>query len=383
MNKLKKLPIGIQDFAGLREDGYLYVDKTRQMYDMVSSGKYYFLSRPRRFGKSLMLTTLKAYFEGKKELFDGLYVAGVEKEWLTYPILHLDLNAEEYDAREKLESKLHTFLCKAEALYGSNDAEQTLATRFEGVIERAYRQTGRRVVILVDEYDKPMLHAIGKPELQDAFRGILKGFYGALKSMDGCIQFAFLTGVTRFAKVSIFSDLNNLNDISMDRRFNDICGITHKELLENFAGNIDELAEANDMTREECIEKLRKRYDGYHFEETAEGVYNPFSVIKTFSFQKFGSFWFETGTPSYLVELLRRHDYNLEFMEHSSVEADILNSVDTEGVNPIPIIYQSGYLTIKGYNERLKRYILGFPNDETREAFVRHLVPYHLNHHAC
>ena len=375
----KKLPLGIQDFESLREDGYLYVDKTKSLYDMVSSGRYFSLSRPRRFGKSLMLTTLKAYFEGKRELFHGLYVDSVETEWASYPILHLDLNAENYDSVEKLQQKLDAQLRVWENKYPTDFESYSPGIRFEQVIERAYHVTGRRVVILVDEYDKPMLQAIGNTKLQEAFRKTLKGFYGALKSKDACIKFAFLTGITKFAKVSIFSDLNNLNDISMDRQFHDICGITEKELIENFQEHIDKLAEACGINREACVEKLRQRYDGYHFHPKLQGIYNPYSVIKTFFKKEFGSYWFETGTPTYLVELLRRHDYNLNLMEHSSVESDILNSVDSESANPIPIIYQSGYLTIKGYDERFKRYKLGFPNDEVEEGFVQYLAPFYLS----
>ena len=325
------------------------------------------------------MSTIKAYYEGKRELFDGLAIAQKDINWTAHPVLHLDLNTEKYDSKESLTDKLNTFLSKYESLFGANLSEKSLSTRFEGIIERACQQTGERVVILVDEYDKPMLQAIGNKELQDEYRGVLKGFYGALKSMDGCIQFALLTGVTKFGKVSVFSDLNNLNDISMDRRYYDICGITEQELLDNFSDNIDALAEENDMTREECVAKLRQMYDGYHFEEKAPGVYNPFSILNAFWKVKFGSYWFETGTPSYLVELLQRHDYNLDSMSHASVTADVLNCVDAESKDPIPVIYQSGYLTIKGYDSLFQQYRLGFPNQEVEEGFIRYLMPYYLS----
>ena len=374
---LKKLPIGIQGFESLRKDGYAYVDKTRQMYQMVDSGRYYFLSRPRRFGKSLLVSTLKAYFEGKREVFEGLEIAQLEHEWIKRPVLMLDLNTEKYDAPEVLEKRLDSQLCDWEALYPTGKESYSLGIRFEAVIRKAAEQTGHRVAILVDEYDKPMLQAIGKPDLQQAYRNTLKGFYGALKSMDPYIKFAFLTGVTKFGKVSVFSDLNNLMDISMDAEYYDICGITQQELLTYFAPEVDALAEANGMTKEECVEKLRKEYDGYHFEETAPGMYNPFSVLNTLKRKKFGSYWFETGTPTYLVTLLQMHEYNLKEMAQSEVIADVLNSVDIASTNPIPVIYQSGYLTIKDYDPDFKTYTLGFPNAEVEEGFIKYLLPHY------
>ena len=371
------MPIGKQDFEMLRKDGYAYADKTRQMYQMVNSGSYYFLSRPRRFGKSLLVSTLKAYFEGKREVFEGLEIAQMEKDWTVRPVLMLDLNTEKYDAPEVLEQVLNETLCYWESLYGKNPEEVGLGRRFQGVIRRAAKKTGHRVAILVDEYDKPMLQAIGKPELQEAYRNTLKDFYGALKSMDAYIKFAFLTGVTKFGKVSVFSDLNNLMDISMDAEYYDICGITQQELLGYFAPEVEALAEANGMTKEECVEQLRKEYDGYHFEETAPGMYNPFSVLNTLKRKKFGNYWFETGTPTYLVILLRQHDYRLEDMSKMQVKADVLNSVDIASTNPIPVIYQSGYLTIKGYDSRYGRYTLGFPNHEVEEGFVDFLMDHY------
>ena len=374
---LQRLPIGIQGFESLRNDGYLYIDKTRQVYDITHTNRYYFLSRPRRFGKSLLLSTIKCYYEGKRELFEGLYIATVEKEWRKHPVIYIDLNTEQYDTPEALVKKLNTILCQQESVWGADPSEQTLATRFEGAIRRAHEMTGLRTVILVDEYDKPMLQAIGNTELQDAYRATLKGFYGALKSMDEHIQFAMLTGVTKFGKVSVFSDLNNLKDISMDRRYYDICGITEQELLTNFPTQIDQLAEANNLTHKECVERLRQRYDGYHFEETAPGVYNPFSVLNTFDRLKFGSYWFETGTPTYLAYLLRTHNYNLEQMATCQTSAKVLDSIDANSTNPIPVIYQSGYLTIKGYDQEFGIYQLGFPNQEVESGFVDYLMAYY------
>ena len=370
-----KLPIGIQNFESLRKDGYLYIDKTEHVYRLASEGRYYFLSRPRRFGKSLLISTIKALFQGKRELFKGLAIDQKEDwEWVEHPVMHLDLNTEKYDSKEKLENLLNDFLVKEEAKYGRQESETSLGLRFQGLIQRAYEKTGQRVVILVDEYDKPMLQAIGNKELQDEYRGTLKGF-----SMDGCIKFAMLTGVTKFGKVSVFSDLNNLEDISLLRQYYDICGISDEELLSYFDTEIDHLAEENDMTREECIAKLRRMYDGYHFHQKAKGMYNPFSVLNTFKNREFGSYWFETGTPSYLVELLRRHYYDLEEMATSEVTADVLNSIDAESNDPIPVIYQSGYLTIKGYDTEFQMYHLGFPNQEVEEGFIKYLAPFYLD----
>ena len=375
-----KLPIGIQDFEKIRTGGYLYIDKTEQVYRLVSEGSYYFLSRPRRFGKSLLISTLKALFLGKRELFKGLAIDKKEDwDWAVHPVLHLDLNTNKYDKPEVLSQKLDESLNEWETLYDCARPDLPFGMRFEKVIKTAYEKTGQRVVILVDEYDKPMLQAIGNKELQDEYRGTLKGFYGALKSMDGCIKFAMLTGVTKFGKVSVFSDLNNLRDISLDYDYHSICGITEQELLTCFSEQIDALGQRNKLTREKCIEKLRRMYDGYHFEENSPGIYNPFSVLNTFQTRKFGSYWFETGTPTYLVELLRRHYYDLEEMATSEVTADVLNSIDAESTNPIPVIYQSGYLTIKSYKEEFQKYVLGFPNEEVAVGFVKYLAPFYLD----
>ena len=375
-----KLPIGIQDFESLRIDGYTYVDKTEHIYRLITEGRYYFLSRPRRFGKSLLITTLKALFLGKRELFRGLAIDQKEDwDWAVHPVLHLDLNTNKYDKAAVLEQKLGESLSVWEQEYGSPRPDLPLGMRFEKVIENAYKKTGQRVVILVDEYDKPILQAIGNKELQEEYRSTLKGFYGALKSMDGCIKFAMLTGVTKFGKVSVFSDLNNLMDISLDYDTYDICGISEQELLSVFSERIDMLAARNGLSREECIAMLRKMYDGYHFHQHAPGVYNPFSVLNTFKRGEFGSYWFETGTPTYLVLLLRNFHYDLEEMARAEVTSDVLNSIDADSRDPIPVIYQSGYLTIKGYNREFKKYLLGFPNEEVEEGFVKYLSPYYLN----
>ena len=278
----KIYPIGIQNFEKIRKDGYFYIDKTALIYQLVKTGRYYFLSRPRRFGKSLLLSTLEAYFQGKKELFEGLAMEKLEKDWIKYPILHLDLNIGKYDAPDSLDKILNEALLGWEALYGSREGESTLALRFKGVVDRACKLTGQRVVILVDEYDKPLLQAIGNEALQTEYRNTLKPFYGVLKTMDGSIKFGMLTGVTKFGKVSVFSDLNNLIDISMSERHVALCGITGQEIHDNFQEDLHELADKQKMSYEEACKELKDRYDGYHFAENTEGIYNPFSLLNTF-----------------------------------------------------------------------------------------------------
>lgn len=370
-----KYPIGIQDFEDLQRNGYAYVDKTNFVYKLADEGKYYFLSRPRRFGKSLFLSTLEAYFQGKKELFEGLAIYDLETEWKKYPIFHIDLNTANFREKDSLYMVLNDYLTSWEDKYGARESEATLALRFKGVIARAAEKEGCGVVILIDEYDKPILQTLRDPELQAEHRAQLKAFYSVLKTQDRYIKFAFLTGVTKFGKVSVFSDLNNLTDISMDHRYISICGMTEKELLTNFKEGINELAEANGDTEEATIAKLKARYDGYHFEENTIGIYNPFSVLNTLSRLRYKDYWFETGTPTFLVDLLKMHNYRLPDMTKERVSDDVINSVDSLSTNPIPVIYQSGYLTIKGYDERFKKYLLGFPNREVEEGFLNFLLP--------
>ena len=335
----KLYPVGVQNFEKVILGGYEYVDKTALIYQLFNTGSYYFLSRPRRFGKSLLLSTLEAYAQGKKELFKGLVLEKLEKDWTVYPVLHLDLNTQKYDTPESLTSILNDNLCTWESRYSARESETSLSLRFQGIIRRACEQTGRRVVILIDEYDKPMLQAIGNEALQNEYRSTLKAFYGALKSMDGCIRFALLTGVTKFGKVSVFSDLNNLMDISMDDRYVEICGISEKEIHAYFEEDIHALATATGLT----------------YEDT--------------------SYWFETGTPTYLVELLKLHHYPIEELEHIVTSQPVLDSIDTASTDPIPVIYQSGYLTIKGYNKMFENYTLGFPNREVEQGFFKFLLP--------
>ena len=376
-----KYPIGIQNFESLREDDYVYVDKTPLIYKLANEGRYYFLSRPRRFGKSLLISTMAAYFSGKKELFKGLAMEKLEKDWTVYPVLHIDLNTGKYDSEDSLYHVLDDFLAKLEAVYGTFHSEATLELRFKGLIERIAKKEGQRVVILVDEYDKPMLQAINNDELQEKFRSTLKAFYSVLKTQDQYIKFAFLTGVTKFGKVSVFSDLNNLVDISMDERYQDICGISEKEIHDYFEEGINALSERYNSSYSDTCARLKKRYDGYHFVENGIGIYNPFSLLNTFSTQKYGSYWFETGTPTFLVKLMQRDNFYLPDLTGQQVTGEFLNSIDSIDKSPIPIIYQSGYLTIKDYDEEFKFYTLDYPNEEVEEGFTNYLLPYytHIN----
>ncbi len=375
----KIYPIGVQNFEKIRRDGYFYVDKTALVYQLAKSGSYYFLSRPRRFGKSLLLSTLEAYFEGKKELFAGLAIERLEKDWEQYPVLHLDLNARRYENIGSLLAELNKYLEIWEQAYDSPFGDRKPEERFYQVIRRAYEVTGQRVVILIDEYDKPLLQTIGNPELQEVYRSLLKAFYGVMKSADGYIRFAMLTGVTKFSKVSVFSDLNNLEDISFRRNYNELCGISEQELQDNLGDELPEFSRSLDLTESELCDKLRRYYDGYHFAPGTAGIYNPFSLLHAFKNREFGSYWFATGTPSYLVELLKRNGYDLDRLSHEETDAETLDGVDSVHSDPIPVIYQSGYLTIKGYDSRFGTYRLGFPNLEVEEGFVKYLLPYYAN----
>lgn len=368
-----KYPIGIQDFKKLRTNGYSYVDKSRFVYKLATEGEYYFLSRPRRFGKSLFLSTLEAYFQGKKELFKGLAIYDLETEWKKYPIFHIDLNTANFREKDSLYTVLNDYLTTWECKYGTRESEATLALRFKGVIARAAEKEGCGVVILIDEYDKPILQTLRDPELQAEHRAQLIAFYSVLKTQDRYIKFAFLTGVTKFGKVSVFSDLNNLTDISMDHRYISICGMTEKELLTNFKEGINELASANEDNETETIDKLRMRYSGYHFEENSEEIYNPFSVLNTLANSRYDDYWFKANTHTFLIDILKKHDYCITDLNKAQVKANMMNNVD---FNPIPVIYQSGYLTIKSYDERFNSYQLGFPNKEIEEDILNIQPPY-------
>lgn len=372
-----KYPLGVQSFESIRHDGYLYIDKTALVYQIANGGKYYFLSRPRRFGKSLLISTLEAYFLGKKELFKSLKMEQLEQEWKVFPVLHLDLNARNYSDKEALLAELNKHLEIWEAEYGSEYKDRAPEERFQHVIINAYKKTGKKVVILVDEYDKPLLQVFDNKPLLDEYRKILKAFYGVEKTMDAYIQFGLFSGVTKFSKVSVFSDLNNLTDISLDLRYATLCGITEEEIHNQFDEAIAQLSEACGISKNKCYERLRENYDGYRFHHKAPGVYNPFSLLTALARNEFGSYWFETGTPTILVEVLKRTDYSLSQLSNEEATADLLGNLDDMENSPIALLYQSGYLTIKDYDERFGTYLLGFPNREVEEGFTRYLVPYY------
>ena len=370
-------PIGIQDFEKIRKGRFVYVDKTDLVYKMAQKGGYYFLSRPRRFGKSLLVSTLEAYFSGKKELFDGLAVADLEKDWIRYPVLRFDLTGQSYMKPTDLDDTLNVQLIGLEKRYGIAERAGTAASRFRILIESAYEQTGLPVVVLIDEYDKPLVDNLGDETLTDAFRKQLQGFYSVMKAKDACIKFGFLTGVTKIGKLSVFSGLNNLKDISMDARYTDICGISEEDLRRYFGESVRELAEANKLNEPECYEELARMYDGYHFCEDSSGVYNPFSVLNTFDSLKFREYWFETGTPTFLVEVMKDTDYDVTRLSDEEIDAPSLMDVDTVYLNPVPLLYQTGYLTIKGYEPALGLYHLGFPNREVKHGFLNFLAKFY------
>ena len=371
-------PIGIQDFENIRKGGYVYVDKTELIYKLShGSGKYFFLSRPRRFGKSLLVSTMEAYFRGKKELFDGLAIADLEEDWIQYPVLRMDLSGKSYNSPEVLQQVFDDYLSRWEKEYGVDNRFTVPGIRFSRVIEAAYAQTGQRAVILIDEYDKPIMDNLGDEELSDIFRSQLQGFYSVMKAEDGFIQFGFLTGVTKIGKLSVFSGLNNLIDISMDARYTDICGISENDLKKYFGESVGELASANQMSDDECYAELARWYDGYHFRQNTDGVYNPFSVLNTFRTLEFDNYWFETATPSFLVRFLQRGNYKLDDISKDRVPVSLLKGVNSERPNAITLLYQTGYLTIKGYSPEDRLYSLGYPNKEVEDSFMESLSEFY------
>lgn len=382
----RKIPIGIQSFEDLRRKNFLYVDKTLYAFKLANLGKVYFLSRPRRFGKSLFLSTLKAYFLGQKELFKGLYIekaeekrAEIEKNeaWGEYPVFYLDFNVGRYDLDGALAESLDYFLKKEEKIYRLKNEGDSFGKRFQSLIETAYNKTGKQAVILVDEYDKPLLQTMGVNEaLNEEYRNTLKAFYSVIKTCDQYIRFAFLTGVTKFSKVSISSDLNNLQDISMLNDYAEICGLTQAEIEKTFKPEIERLAKNTKKSYDKMLEELKKRYDGYKFSVLGESVYNPFSILNTFNSGELKNYWFATGTPTFLVNYLKDAHYNIPDLD-GKVELDesMLNEYRADAKDPIPILFQSGYLTIKEYIEEVNMYRLGFPNDEVRYGFLENLVP--------
>ncbi len=362
-------PIGIQSFEKIRRGGFVYVDKTESVYRLARQEGYYFLSRPRRFGKSLLVSTMDAYFSGKKDLFKGLAIEPLEKDWVEYPILHLDFGGKAYNAADVLLKVLDDALYKWEEEYGSVNRSDVPGIRFCNVIEAAYRKTGRQVVILIDEYDKPIIDNLTRPELRESFRETLEGFYGTLKAKDDFIRFGFLTGVTKIGKMSVFSGLNNIQDISMRAEYSAICGISETELKSYFGESVRTLADANDLTEDECYGKLARMYDGYHFHQNSSGVYNPFSLLNTFNSKEFGEYWFETGTPSFLVQYLRDGNYNLSEISRTGVSKSKLTGINYANPEPIALMYQCGYLTIKIMTWSFRHTALTTPIKKSKAAF--------------
>jgi hypothetical protein len=371
---LRKLPIGIQDFYRLREDDYLYIDKTDLLYRLVREGSLYFLSRPRRFGKSLLCSTFGAYLEGRRDLFAGLALERLETEWTEYPVLRLDLNAGIYNSVEGLVGIIEDHLTGWEAKYGK-PRETTIPGRFFGAIERAYKQTGKRACVIIDEYDKPLLSTIGNPRLHEEYKQFLKPFFGTLKSSDAHLKFVFITGVTKFGQVSVFSDLNQLIDLSLDKEYSALCGITEAELLRDFRPEIDTVAQQEGIPYDGCVERIREWYNGYRFHPDGPAVYNPFSTLNLFRSKEFQDFWFQTGTPTFLVELLKKTDTDLREIDGIELPARDFADYRADPDRPLPVIYQSGYLTIKSYDKRRFLYTLGYPNAEVERGFLFFVLP--------
>ena len=368
-------PIGIQSFPDIIEGGYTYVDKTFFVAKLVKECKYVFLSRPRRFGKSLLLSTIHTYFDGKRDLFKGLDIDSLDMDWTPRPVLHFDLNSEDYSAEDALFSLLNRFLNEYEHIYGIQEVDLTLSGRFSQLIKTANRKTGQKVVILIDEYDKPLLQLKEDSELYVKRQSMLKGFFSNLKSMDGYIEFAMLTGVARFSKVSIFSDLNNLNDISMYEQYQEICGWTEEEMVSNFKYGIEELARKRGETSEQTIKELRNYYDGYLFCDEGDRIYNPYSVLKALYSKKIKPYWFESGTPTFLAKRIKNSGIEPEAINGQERTYEDLIAIGTGTGNILSLMFQTGYLTIASYDFRRNRYTLRFPNKEVEIGFAKFLLP--------
>ncbi len=369
-------PVGIQDFEDLRNNNFVYVDKTKLIHQMVSEGKVYFLSRPRRFGKSLLVSTLKAYFLGKKELFQDLYMGKVEKNWDTYPVFHIDFSIKKYLTIEDLRIVINQHIIQWEKIYGREDNDDNNTTiRFRNLIRRAYEQTGKQVVVLIDEYDAPLLDTNIDADLQKILKSELRDFFSPLKEAGKYLRFLFLTGITKFSQVNIFSELNNLNNISMLDKYAGICGITEEELLTQLEDGIKKLADKHNETYQEAVTHLKKNYDGYHFSINSPDIYNPFSLVSVLQNGEYGNYWFSSGTPTFLVELMEKMDVDMRQFEKMEAMAESFDRA-TDNINDLlPVLYQSGYLTIKDYDKDLQLFSLGYPNEEVKYGFIRSLIP--------
>lgn len=363
-----KYPIGIQTFSKIIEGEYLYIDKTRLVWQLANSFDYAFLSRPRRFGKSLLISTLQAYFEGRKELFEGLEIERLETKWTQYPVLRFDLSGTSYENSDDFTAKISEYLARFEKKYGV-EPEKQIGGRFYNVIEAAYRATGKKVVILIDEYDKPMLDTLHDSPLHETVKARIRGFYSVLKECDEFIKFGMLTGVTKFGKVSIFSGLNNLFDISLMPEYNDICGITEHEFLDRFQPSLEKFAKVNGISCGEAAKRFKAYYDGYHFAENSADIYNPFSTLNAFATNALRGYWFSTGSSNYLINLIKRGNIFLQDIEGQKRTADELMDISDSHLDIAPLFYQAGYLTIKDYDPDTEKYILGLPNREVSKAF--------------
>lgn len=375
----KFYPVGIQTFSEIIGKNYLYIDKTGYVYRMThSASKYMFLSRPRRFGKSLLASTLHSYFEGRKELFKGLVIEKLETEWMSYPVFHFDMSLAKHVDRERLESMLNIQLYRYEEIYGRLDGEVMLNDRLTGLIQRAYQQTGKQVVVLIDEYDAPLLDVMHEDKNLPILRNVMRNFYSPLKACDPYLRYVFLTGITKFSQLSIFSELNNIKNISMDEPYAAICGITEEEIKEQMSYDLGLLAEKMQITRDEVLAKLKENYDGYHFTWPSPDIYNPFSLFNAFNDGKFNSYWFDSGTPTYLIEMLNK--FGVLPSEIGGIEAVAAEfDAPTERMTNItPLLYQSGYITIKGYDSVFDIYTLDIPNKEVRIGLMRNLIPSYI-----
>jgi hypothetical protein len=373
-------PIGIQTFEKIRKGHYLYVDKTKCVYDLANSLSYVFLSRPRRFGKSLLVSTFDSYFRGKKELFSGLDIEALEQDWTEYPVLHFDLSDIKLGTTEQFEININATLASMEENYGvTTFTDRDISTRFRLLVENIYKKTGKQVVVLIDEYDSPLLTVLHDPERLDAMRTALQSFFSPLKKLDPYLRFVFITGITKFSQLSIFSQLNNLSNITMLPQYSTIVGFTQEELEKNFKDGIQSIAEQNNITYQEVLEKLKNLYDGYHFSRNSEGVYNPFSVLRAMSTKQLDNFWFETGTPTYLIKTLQSHDTFIPGLEDCKAFSSDFDVPTEAMVSALPLLYQSGYLTIKDYNPYTTEYTLGFPNTEVKVGLLHSLIPYYIS----
>ena len=372
---MNRYPLGIQTFEKIREENLFYVDKTDLVYNIVKGSQNNFLSRPRRFGKSLLVTTMQAYFEGKKDLFKGLAIEKLEKEWVKYPVIHLDLSRGKYYEIQVVHSTLNAVLGFYEEKLGITVAKgTTYGTRLDEIIQTTAAQTGQKVVVLIDEYDAPMLDSNAKPELQEHIRSIMRDFFSPLKANEGLLRFVFLTGITKFSQLSIFSELNNIKNYSLDDRYATICGFTEQELLDNFHEGITDLAAANGMTFDEAVEKLKEQYDGYHFTAHCPGLYNPYSILNALFDSRFDNYWFATGTPTFLLELLQKNNILIPQLEGIMATPQRFDAPTEIITDPVPVLYQSGYITIKKSQNGM--YLLGFPNEEVRQGFSQSMLNY-------